>query len=242
MHFSRKIKLLTLIILSLSVIFIYKATNHNNINYTTLGDGFAKGIDCYGRIDYGYNDYVKDYLIETKKLKGYSNTFTSEDMTIERLLNTFLINEKVSEENKKENIREILRDTDYLTISVGLNDLLYKISLSNEPSSQNLDFIISEIKISFNTLIDEIRKVYSRPIYVIGYYDAPIKNTYLQNAIRELNSIYEENSDVTYISTYAISENSSVFLPNPNSYYPNYKGYRLISTKIVSKISKKLAN
>lgn len=240
MRFSRKLKLLTLIILSLSVFFVYKYTNHNNINYTTLGDGLAKGIDCYGRIDYGYSDYIKDYLKDINKLKNYSNEYTKEDMTIEQLHNTILMAKKMDNDNTNSNINQILRDTDYLTMTIGLNDLLYKLSLTSDFTTENLDIIIKEIETSFNNLIEEITKVYRNKIYIIGYYDVDSDNKFFKMAIQKLNKIYQNNEDVIYISTYEISQNKNIFLPNPNSYYPNYKGYQVLSNKIIDKISKKL--
>lgn len=240
MKLSKKSKLLILILLSLTVIIIYNKTNHHNINYTVLGDGLSYGIDCYGRVDYGYSDYIKDYLLNKNKLQTYSNGYTQENMTIENLYNTLLTNKKMSKNNTKDNIKIILRDTDYLSMSIGLNDLLYKLSLTTDFTDANLNIIIKEIEDSFNNLIIEIRKVYKRPIYVVGYYDVNNENAFFKSAIKKLNNIYIKNENVIYISTYEISENSNVFLSNPSSYYPNYKGYQLISTKIIDKISKKL--
>ena len=240
MKFTKKMKLLTLILLSLSVFFIYNKTNHNNISYTNLGDGLAKGIDCYGRVDYGYSDYVKDYLKDTDKLKNYSNEFTSKEMTIEKLHNTILRNEKMLQENKNNDIRYVLRDTDYLTITIGLNDLLYKLSLTDEYTNASLNQIIKEIESSFNALIDEIRKIYPNKIYIIGYYNTDKNNDFFDIAIKKLNKIYQNNENVIYISTNEISNNSDKYLLNPNSYYPNNEGYQVISTKIINKISKKL--
>ena len=240
MKFSRKVKLLSLIILSLSVFFVYKYTNHNNINYTALGDGFAKGIDCYGREDYGYSDYIKDYLIEKNKLKIYNTSYQQEKMTINELLNTILTAKKMEDKHTNMNIVHILRDSDYITISIGINDLLYKLSLTSDYTDENLDIIIKEIDTSFDELIKEIKKIYNREIYVIGYYNPTTSNQFIQKAIKKLNNIYKTNKNVTYISTYIISENKNVFLPNPDSYYPNYKGYQAISNKIIDKITKKL--
>ena len=240
MKISRKLKLLSLLLLCTSVFFIYEKTNYNNITYTALGDGFAQGIDCYGQKDYGYSDYVKDYLKEQNKLKNYSKSYTSKDMTIERLHNTLLTNKKMGKKDTNDNIKTILRETDYLTISIGLNDLLYKLSLSNKLTNETLNKVINEIEKNFNELIKEIKKVYSKDIYVIGYYEVNKENYYLNKAINKLNKIYQENENVTYISTMIISKNKHIFLSNPNSYYPNYKGYQAISTKIIDKISKKL--
>lgn len=242
MRLSRKIKLLILIIVSLSVFFIYKTTNHNNINYTTLGDSLSYGKDCYGQIDYGYSDYIKDYLKETNKLKKYSKDYTKENMTIDSLYNTLLSEQKVSNKATKNTLKMILRDSDYLTMTIGLNDLIYKLSLTSNFTDENLNVIIKEIDTSFDNLITEIRKVYNREIFIIGYYNVEKDNKYLSRAIKKLNNIYKENSEVIYISTTELTENPNVFLPNPTSYYPNYKGYQLISNKIIAKITKKLEN
>lgn len=240
MNLSRRVKFLILILLSLSVIFIYNNTNNHNINYTVIGDGLSYGIDCYGRIDYGYSDYIKDYLLKTNKLKKYSNEYTKENMMIDTLYTTLLMNENMSSNNIKVDIKTILRDTDYLTMTIGLNDLLYKLSLTSEFTEQNLNIVINEIKQSFDRLIIEIRKVYKRPIYIIGYYNIEKDNEFINLAIKKLNQIYQQNDEIVYIPTYELSENRNIFLPNPSSYYPNYKGYQLISTKIIDKISKKL--
>ncbi len=240
MHCSRKVKLIILIFMSLSVYIIYNATNHHNINYTTIGDSLSYGKDCYGQIDYGYSDYVRDYLQETNKLKNYCKDYTKEEMTIDSLYNTLLSEQKMSNKNTNQTLKTILRDSDYLTMSIGLNDLLYKLSLTSNFTTENLNLIIAEISTSFDNLITEIRKVYNREIYVVGYYDLTTDNKFLNTAVTKLNNIYKSHPDVIYISTKELTENPNVFLPNPNSYYPNYKGYQLISNKIITKMTKKL--
>ena len=240
MKISKKAKALTLLLMCGTTFFIYKNTNYNNITYTVIGDGLSYGIDSYGGTTYSYGDYVKDYLKEKNKLKDYYNQYTSKDMTIEMLLNTLLMDEKKLHKNTKKNISVILRETDYLTISIGLNDLLYQLTTTNNLTEEKVNSIISEIEIKFNTLISEIRKVYNREIYIIGYYDLNINNQLYKMAINKLNNIYKKNKNITYISTYIISDNKDIFLQNNMNYYPNYKGYRLISNKIIDKISKKL--
>lgn len=240
MKISKKTKALILLLMCGTTFFIYKNTNYNNITYTVIGDGLSYGIDSYGRKTYSYGDYIKDYLKEKNKLKDYYNQYTSKDMTIEMLLNTLLMDEKKLYKSTKKNISTILRETDYLTISIGLNDLLYQLTTTNNLTEEKVNSIISEIEIKFNKLISEIKKVYNREIYIIGYYDLNINNKLYKMAINKLNNIYKKNKNITYISTYIISENKDIFLQNNMNYYPNYKGYRLISNKIIDKISKKL--
>ena len=64
----KKLKLLTLILLSLSVYFIYNKENKNNLIYITIGDSLSLGENSYGGINYGYSDYFKDYLKKENKL------------------------------------------------------------------------------------------------------------------------------------------------------------------------------
>lgn len=240
MKIPKKIKVVILLFMCTTTFYIYKYTNHHNITYTVIGDGLSYGIDSYGRKVYSYGDYVRDYLIEVKKLKEYSSEYTKPEMTIEMLQNILLTNQKEDSHNRKKNIKEILRETDYLTMSVGLNDLLYKLSLNNDLQEENVNNIIKEIEISFNQLIKEIRKVYNQEIYIIGYYDLNVNNKKYKTAIKKLNNIYKNNKEVIYISTYIISQNKDIFMPNTANYYPNYKGYSVISSKIIDKISKKL--
>ena len=240
MKLNRKIKLLILILLSSSVILIYNKTNNHNINYTTIGDSLSLGIDSYGKQDYGYSDYIKDYLLETNKLKTYSKKYTNKAMFINDIKTSLINDEKMSQNVTKNNLTMILRDTDILTMSIGIDDLLYKMTLLSDKTNSNLNVIIDEIRNSFNELINEIKQIYRGPIYIIGYYDIQNSDEFYKQAIKKLNNIYQENNNVIYISTEEISKNKNIFLPNPRSYYPNYKGYQLISTKIIDKITKKL--
>ncbi len=240
MKISKKLKLLVLIFMCSTTFFIYRYTNYNNITYTVIGDGLSYGIDSYGRKTYSYSDYVKDYLVDKNKLKDYYKLYVKKDTTIEMLYNSLLTNQKMSINNKKTNIKTILRETDYITMSVGINDLLYQLTITNNLTEQKIDNIIKEIETNFNNLIQEIRKVYNREIYIIGYYNLNINNKLYNMAINKLNNIYKKNKNVIYISTYIISENKNIFLSNSMNYYPNYKGYQVISSKIIDKISKKL--
>ena len=63
--------LIILILVCTSIFFIYRKNDKNNINYTSLGDALAIGVDSFGRIDYGYSDYVKNFLKEQNKLNQY---------------------------------------------------------------------------------------------------------------------------------------------------------------------------
>jgi len=240
MRISRKVKLLILLLAIPITYIIFNKTNYNNITYTAIGDGLTLGIDSYGQKIYSYNDYTIDYLKDIKKLRDYNLIFSSPETTIEMVYNKLLKNEKMNYKNTKANIRNILNETDYLVISLGLNDLIYKIQTQQEINGETINIIMNGLDKLFDDFINEVRKSYNGEIYVVGYYEPIINNKIYTNAIKKLNNIYKENDEVIYISTSIISENNKIFLPNPSSYYPNYKGYQAISSKIIDKISKKL--
>lgn len=236
----KHIKLIILFLTCTLIFFIYQKNDKNNINYISLGDGYAQGINSYGIKDYGYSDYIKDYLIKKEKLNIYSKDYTQKDMSIKMLYTYILTNQKKEKTNQKDNIRYMLREGELLTISVGLNDLLYQLSITDNLTETHIDIIIEDIEQSFKTLIKEIKKYYQYEIYVIGYYNIDSSNIPLTKAIEKLNNVYKKNSDITYISTYELFNNDLELRSNPNSIYPNATGYEKISDIIIKKISKSI--
>lgn len=241
MKFIKKhIKLIIFILVCLSIFLIYKANNKNNLNYTVIGDGFSVGIDSYGIIDYGYSDYIKEYLEKNSKLNRYIKSFSYQSLSIESLYDQILANKKIRIKNEDINIRKTLRESNILTISIGLNDLLYHININQKQNIYNMNKILEEIEINFNNLITEIKKYYPKEIYIMGYYNVNPENEYLNQAIKKLNKIYEDNENIIYIPTYELFEKNTIFRSNPNNIYPNRLGYQAIADEFISKISKKL--
>ncbi len=172
MKFIKKhYKFLIFILICLTIYFIFKVNNHNNINYTSLGDSFALGEDAYGRIDYGYSDYVKDYLKEEEKLNRYIKSFSTKETSINSLYQEIMTNKKIILNNHSINLKQTLRESNIITLSVGLNDLLYQLSITQNITDSKLNRIITSIEKDFTRLITEIKKYYPQEIYVIGYYN-----------------------------------------------------------------------
>lgn len=229
---------LAVLILSVPIIFlIYKTTNKNYINITILGDGLSQGINSYETIDYGYGEYLRDYYKNKNLLKNYSKDFTKSDMSIEMLNSYILINKKVNSNNKKDNIKHILTESSVIIMSIGLNDLLYKITLSNQKIS-TINSIVDEVYDNVKILINEINK-YNDKLCIVGYYESNKYNYKINYAITKYNELIKNTKNITFIDTNSYLKDSK-YLENPYSYYPNTQGYQQISSKILSKIGKKL--
>ena len=229
---------LAVLILSVPIIFlIYKTTNKNYINITILGDGLSQGINSYETIDYGYGEYLRDYYQNKNLLKNYSKDFTKSDMSIEMLNSYILINKKVNSNNKKDNIKHILTESSVIIMSIGLNDLLYKITLSNQKIS-TINTIVDEVYDNLKNLLNEINK-YNDKLCIVGYYESNKYNYKINYAITKYNELIKNTKNITFIDTNSYLKDSK-YLENPYSYYPNTQGYQQIYSKILSKIGKKL--
>lgn len=233
---KKHIKLITLILIILIIFIIYKYTNHNNINYTAIGDSLTLGQNSFGIVDYSYSDYVNDYLIENNKNHKYIKSFSNKYLTIDKFKDNILSNKKIIIKKQVYNIRQTLRETNILTIQVGLNDLKYKISLLEIKSENNLDNIINELDKEFSELIKEITKYYPHKLYVIGYYKS--SDDYLNLGIMKLNNIYRNKKQIEFIDIENIMNNNKYY--SSNSYYPNHYGYEAIANEIINKITKSL--
>ena len=237
---KKYLKLFSIIIICITIFFIFKLNNKNNITYLSLGDSFALGKNAYGQIDYGYSDYVKDYLSANKRLNKYIKSFSKKDASINSLYQDIVINRQIKINNKKYNIKQMLRESDILTISIGLNDLIYKLSIEQNCSKETITRITLEIENDFNKLISEIKKYYHNEIYVVGYYNIYPENNIYEESIIKLNNIYKNNQDIVYIDISKMSYNKNKYVPFFMNYFPSRSGYKLISEEIIKKISKKL--
>lgn len=217
---KRPIKLLILIIMSLSVYFIYQSTKESTVQILSLGDGLSKGINSYTIVDYSHLNYYEDYLksknIKVKVISDYSR----EDLTIHELL----------EEIKTNNtLKRDLMESHKLFITIGYNDLLYKMSLEEDISIPKLNNIVDEINTEYKELLEEIKKYYKNEIIIVGYPKSNKDDYYINLGIRKLNRILNNN---TFINTYNLLNNRNKYFSNPNSYYPNRLGYERIYEEI----------
>lgn len=235
---AKHYKFLIFLLVLLLIFLIFTTNNKNNQNYLSLGDGLSLGVDSFGRIDYGYSDYLKDYLERTNNLNRYIKSFSTKDASINSLYENIVTNKKIVLGKEEVNLKRALRESTILTITIGLNDLKYRLSLEDNINEKTINRVINDIEKDYLRLIKEIKKYYQYEIYVIGYYDDPSKD--YKSAISKLNNIFRNDPNVTYIDTYQIFKNNPNYLSNTHSYYPNQSGYQAICRQVEIKIAKKL--
>lgn len=231
---KKTIKILILLLISLSVYFIYNTKSKRTINYVSLGDGFASGINAYHEKSYGYSDYLKDYLKKEHILGNYNN-FSYEDMMIKDIKKDIIINVH----NNNDNIKRALREADLLTISVGINDLIYEMNVNNVDSKLTQEKILTKIVNKIEESIKEIKKYYQKDIYLVGYYNFYPQNSVEKTLLDKLNRKYQQfcgKNNITFIDNHNLDNKLFNYLENPNCFYPNINGYEQIYKNIVEEL------
>ena len=192
----------------------------------SIGDSFSLGITSYGVTEDSYLDDMKDQLSKTKTKIELNTTYNQKDQNIK---NSMMLLKQTP------NIKKSLYDADLLILSIGYNDVLYALTLEENPSQIKIQKIMAQIESNYNELINEIRKYYHESIIVIGYIEDDRYDSYKQNCIKQLNQILKSNQEVIYINTNELLKKRKKYYSNPQSNYPNSLGYKRIANKIIQK-------
>lgn len=246
---KRHIKLFVFLGAIIAVFAIYKtfSKESNKINYIALGDSVAEGMNSYGEIVYGYPDYISDYLKENERLTFYTKGFSKSGYTTENVKNDIENNKTIEVDGKKVNIKEALRESDLVTISIGANDFIKHLEIIDIPSKlTNLKESKKEIDaigIKVKELLILIKKYAKNQIILVSYYNPLPALQSVKSEIDELikyaNNVYEDicdDLDITYVNVFDIFDGNDKYLPNPIDIHPTTEGYKEIANRIIKEI------
>ncbi len=232
-------------LLILAVFFIYLSTVDKKVYYLNLGDSLATGVTPYKTEDYGYSDYLKDYLTEKNLLEKYVSGFSESEYRTTDLIRDI-------EDNKKlENgitLKNALIKADLVTLSIGFNDLYAKIGpsvLMPEIDQNKMYQYTDEVIIDLEKLLKLLREYCKEDILMINYYnpietDEPKVEEFFRYANKRLKDLCE-TYEIQYIDIYTLFEDHhNIYLPNPNDIHPSKEGYQAISDAIIDVIEKTL--
>ncbi len=232
------LKILFFIIVIIVIYFIYSLYDGKTISYVALGDDFSLGVNSYGYVNSGYPDYLVDSLKNNnKKIKLYTKDFSNKNYYIKDLYEDVIFNKKILIDDKPLSIKSAVRDSNFITVSIGAVDVMSKVAFRSSNLLTNQD-IVNSVVVDMKKLLEELKK-YNSNIILVGYYDLYL-NSSEENIFKLLNFQYKKLADelnIDYVDTYEIINER--FLENPNSFYPSEKGYRLIAREIEKVINKK---
>lgn len=246
---KKHIKLIVFIISLLIVFFTYSIFINQNskITYIPLGDSIAEGYTPYHDVDYGYPDFVADYLKKNDNLYFYTKKYAKSGYTIDDVKRDIDNNKEIQIDNKKYYLKQMLRESDLVTLTVGANDFIKGMSMDDIPVKlldiksvkKSADIIAN----SFKELLILIKQYAKNQIIVTGYYNPLPRLVLYKDTIDEVIKYYNnlienicEELNVVYVDIFDEIKKESDVLPNPLDIHPSKKGYEIISKKIIEKI------
>ncbi len=241
-----------IVVFVLALLIVYLTHNmflkeNKKIIYIALGDSIAEGMNSYSQIDYGYTDYIKDYLKKNEQLLFYTKAFSKSGYTTDELKNDINNNKVTTVENKKIYLKEILRESDLVTLTIGANNYLKANNINNldiilldlEENKKKADEIVIEVK----ETIELIKQYAKGKIIVTGYYNPFPRNKEFKDKLDDIIKYFNyeientcEELDVTYVDIFNIFDNNEYYLPNPLNIHPNKNGYERIAKEVLKYI------
>lgn len=246
---KKHIKLIVFLLALLLVFLTYNFFSKENkkISYIALGDSIAEGMNSYSVVDYGYTDYINDYLKGKDLLSFYTKKYAISGYKIRDLKNDIEDNKVIEQDDKKIYLKEALRESDLVTLTIGANDFLELLSLDNidkiilniKDTKKEIDNILEKEK----DIIVLIKKFAKRQIIVTGYFNPFPRLENYKNNIDELVKYYNNNLsklcdelEVDFVDIFGVLDGNEKAFPNPLNIHPNKYGYELIFKEILKKI------
>ena len=203
------ISILFLFFICISCYFIYNITEKKEITYLLVGDSVANNPNL---------------------IKNNNNTYVDNDYRILDIANILKYNEEIDNVS----LFRKLKENDIIILSIGMNDLYYKLN----DNTKNIYTYLNEMLDNYKLILDYISKYNYKKVYVLGYYNITDKYhdlfTYTNYKLSRLAKEYNYN----YLNLEKIFHNHPEYLQKYTNYYPNNAGYYQIYKLIVENFQK----
>lgn len=248
---KRRYKLLIgSLVVSVFLLIIYFLTLDKKVYYLSLGDSLAAGQTPYKTISDSYGDYVAQYIDERGKLEFYTKGFAKSGYRSVDVLNDLNENKKIKVNGKELSIKHALIKADVVTLSVGANDLFYKLNIGNEFEIEKLDSVydyIDEVMVDVDKLLFELRKSCKEQIMVFGFYNpltsysktmADIVEPMIEYGNVKMEALVNKY-DMTYVDIHDTFLAHEEYLPDFLEIHPTKAGYHAMADAVINSINKK---
>ena len=213
-------KIIFTILVVIITFLIYFFNRSEKIYYLSLGDYLSYGINNFNNVNNSYSNNLKDYYKEN--LDNYVNYSNYDDYRVMDLINDINYNELVTYENKEYKLQNLLIKANLITLSIGMNDLIYKSNFEID-LYEYTDQLLRDI----DNLFKLIRKYNKDEIYFLSFYNVINNQNLIDYANTELEKICNKNKikfvDISLLNNYIIS-----------GIYPNNEGYTYITERIIN--------
>jgi len=210
-------KIIFSVITFIIVFLIYYFNISEKTYYVSIGDFLAYGINNFDKVDNNYSDNLKNHY--KKRLDNYVNFSSIDDYRVMDLVNDINYNKEITYNNKEYKTQNLLIKSNLMTISIGMNDLIYK---------KNIDYnYVDNLLKDIDELLILIRKYNKDKIYFLSFYNSINNKEIIEYSNQKLKKICEKNKinfiDISNLDKYMI-----------DSTYPTNDGYTYITDKIIN--------
>ena len=209
-------KIILILFLFLSCYLIYNLTEDKNLSYLVIGDTIAD------------NPYIENTV------KEYNNNYINEEYRIIDLINILKYNQEITINKNKVSIHRLLKNADILIISIGMNDIYYKLNLD----TKNIYTYLNDMTNNMKILLSEIDKYNYEKVLVLGYYNIRNENNDLFTYLNYKMKAVIQDYNYEYIELNNILQNNPNFYQKNTNFYLNKEGYNEINKIIVEKLKK----
>jgi len=210
-------KIIFTVIVFLIVFLIYSLNISEKIYYVSIGDYLSYGINNFDIVDNNYSSNIREKYKEN--LANYVNYSSIDNYRVMDLINDINYNKTINFNNKEYKLQNLLIKANLLTISIGMNDLIYKKNVTYN----YIDQLLSDI----DSLLSLIRKYNKDEIYFLSFYDVINNKQYIEYSNEKLKEICKKNNikfvDISNLDKYIIK-----------GIYPTNDGYTYITDKILN--------
>ena len=196
-------KIFVIVIILLSVFLIYLTTMDKKVYYLALGDSIALGD---GKKN--YSKLIVEYLNEKNLLEEYQPGFMKDDLRITDLIRNIENNQKIAMDQKEKTIKNALIKADLVTISIGNEELFYK--MKTEKPNVLYDYIDEMMK-DMEKLLKLIREYCKEDILISSYISLTDEmNQYTEYANQKLQNL-SKKYEIVYVNLEKIKKEKEVF-------------------------------
>ena len=212
-------KIIFTILVFLITFLIYFFNRSEETYYLSLGDYLSYGINNFNTVNNSYSNNIKEHYKEN--LENYVNYSTYDDYRVMDLINDINYN-KVVEHNKKEyKLQNLLIKANLITLSIGMNDLIYKSKFETN-LYEYTDDLINDIE----NLLKLIRKYNKDEIYLLGFYNVIGNDSLIEYANKRLEIICNKNK-INFVNIEELNNYIN------DGIYPTNDGYEYITNQIL---------
>lgn len=198
-------KIIFTLLVFVLIFLIYYFNINKNIHYVSIGDFLSYGKNSYSN---NINNYYKN------KIDKYINVSKIDDYRVTSLINDINYNKEIIVNKEKIKIQNILIKANYITLSIGMNDILNKKKISYD----YIDQLLNDIEKLFML----IRKYNKDRIDYLSFYNGINNNELIEYTNKRLEKLCEKNNinyiDISELNNYiidtSITEEGTSYITN----------------------------